>query len=244
MTMFSRLFQAEFLKIRKTKIYQLLLLSPILCSFVAFGGGFQGASENEWLDSYYGMVFTHGTLFLPMITGIFASYLCRYEHLDGGWKQMLTLPIPRTYLYFAKFSMIMGLIAIMQLLMIPGLFLAGTIKGMSDPFPLTVVLISLTGGWIATFPLVALQLWVSTAWKSFAAPMAINVILTFPSILAANSEKYGPFYPWAQPFLGMIPLEGPDSMFFFSVQTLIFVICGSFLLFFLGGLRMFMRRIY
>lgn len=243
MNVFMNTLRSEFLKIRKTKITQLIVVSPIICTIIAFSGGF-AVSENEWLNSYYAMVFTHGTLFLPMITGIFACYVCRYEHLDGGWKQMLTLPIPRYQLYTVKFSMIMLLIGVMQLLFLPGLFLAGTVKGMSGSFPFELVLTSLLGGWIATFPLVALQLWVSTAWKSFAAPMAINVIFTFPSILAVNSERFGPYYPWSQPFLGMIPMQGPDSMFFFSIQTLVFVILGCFLVFFLGGLRMFLRRVY
>ncbi|MFD1736508.1 ABC transporter permease [Bacillus salitolerans] len=243
MKLFMRIFSAEILKWRKTKIYQLILLSPIISMASAVSGEFD-MSDNRWLNTYVAMIFTHGTLFLPMVTGVFAGYLCRYEHLDGGWKQMLTLPIHRSHLYFVKFTTIMLLIAIMQLLLLPGLFLAGTIKGITDPIPYELLLRGITGGWIATFPLVALQLWVSSAWKSFAAPMAINVIFTIPSILAVNSETYGPIYPWAQPFLAMLPFSEQGGIFFFSVQTLVLVIFGSFLLFYIGGLRMFTRRIY
>src|SRR5690606_34498484 len=100
---------------------------------------------------------------------------------------------------------------------------------------------SIFGGWIAAFPLVALQLWMSIVFKSFAAPLAVNVIFTLPSILAANSERFGPYYPWAQPFQ-MMYIGNSNDVFFVPLDQLFIVVGGSFLLFFFGGLFYFQRK--
>jgi hypothetical protein len=102
---------------------------------------------------------------------------------------------------------------------------------------------SVLGGWIACLPLAALQMAVSSAWSSFAAPMALNVVFTFPNILVANSADYGPYYPWVQPLLAMVP-RTKESFGAFNVpaETLFLVILGSFVLFLAGGLIYFQRK--
>ena len=98
------------------------------------------------------------------------------------------------------------------------------------------------GGWVATFPLVALQLWISVMWKSFAAPFAVNVVFTLPSILAVNSKTFGPYYPWAQPFSMMYIGGNTDDVFFVPWDQLLTVVGGSFVLFFLCGYFYFQRK--
>lgn len=41
------------------------------------------------------MNLTYALLFLPLITGVLASAICRYEHQAGGWKQLVSLPVTR-----------------------------------------------------------------------------------------------------------------------------------------------------
>ncbi|MCY1457777.1 hypothetical protein D9M71_750990 [compost metagenome] len=79
-------------------------------------------------------------------------------------------------------------------------------------------------------------------FKSFAAPFAVNVICTLPSILAINSKTIGPYYPWAQPFAMMYVGGSTDDIFFVPWEQLITVVGGGFLLFFLGGYLYFQRK--
>lgn len=116
------------------------------------------------------------------------------------------------------------------------------IEGSIDPFPMDIVWKTIVGGWLATFPLIALQLWVSIAFKSFAAPFAINVIFTLPTILVINSERFGPYYPWGQPFLMMNIGGSTGDVFFVPWNQILMVIGGSFLLFFIGGYLYFQRK--
>ena len=235
--MFWNLVQSEMLKMRKTTIWLLLFVSPSLAFVVGLATPAIEGLPNQWVAPLLTMTQVHSLLFLPLIIGIFTSFICRFEHQNGGWKQLLSLPVLRTHVYMSKFSLVMALIAIIQLLFTYSWIFIGLIKGFTDPFPMMVMLKSIVGGWIATLPLVALLLLVSMAWASFAAPLALNVVFTLPNILVANSETLAPYYPWVQPFLTMIPkAEGPWGGFFVSLESIIFAIAGAFVVFFASGL--------
>lgn len=235
--------RSEWYKLSKSKIISILFVGPLVVMFVGFSDNFAFDTEvNEWYLSLFSINFTYGLLFLPLITGILASAICRYEHQAGGWKQLLTLPVTRGNVFIAKYLLLLLLVFLIQLLYLGAVFLVGTIKGFSDAFPLEMIWKSVIGGWVATFPLIALQLWMSMLFKNFAAPFAVNVIFTLPSIFAINSEKIGPYYPWAQPFSMMYVGGRTDDIFFIPWDQLITVVGGSFLLFFLGGYLYFQRK--
>jgi len=131
-----------------------------------------------------------------------------------------------------------------QCLLLAGLLAVGTVKGYSAAVPWDILVSSLVGGWVACMPLAALQLAVSVAWSSFAAPMAVSAIFTLPNILLVNSEKYGPWYPWAQPMIAMLSgaQQAEPGVLGVPPETLFIVILGSFIAFFLSGFVYFQRK--
>ncbi len=239
-----KLFQTEFLKLRKSAIWLLIFVSPILSLLLGLGAGtMTGLGQQQWIETHGMMTVSHAILFLPLLTGVFSSFICRYEHVGGGWKQLLTMPVSRKNVYLVKVLIVSFLIALTQLMFVFGLFLIGWLKGFSTDIPWEVIAMSVLGGWIACLPLIALQMFVSVAWSSFAAPLAVNVIFTIPNMLIVNSEKFGPYYPWAQPFLLMMPSTGESfGALNVSATTLFIVVFGSLVLFLSSGLSYFMRK--
>lgn len=236
------IFRSELLKLRKSPIWTLVLVSPVLSTLVGLMSPVE-SGMNPWIQSLTFMVMLHGLLFLPLLAGIFAAFVCRYEHAGGGWKQLLALPVTRKSVYFVKFGIVLGLLAITQLLFFAGLMAVGVIKVYEEPIPWETILQCALGGWAACLPLAALQLAVSVVWSSFAAPLAVNVIFTLPNILVANSETYASYYPWVQPFLAMIPPSmGGFGEFVVPLDTLFLVIFVSFSVFFASGLAYFTRK--
>ncbi|MBG9455573.1 hypothetical protein ABE61_16250 [Lysinibacillus sphaericus] len=237
---------AEWFKLRKSKMVPIILAGPIIGLFIGLTSNLESNTQdldvNPWYISLFSMNLTYALLFLPLIAGVLASLICRYEHQSGGWKQLLALPVTRGKVFVAKYVLIMILMMAMQLLYLCSIFAVGMIKGYTDPFPMEIVWKSIIGGWVATLPLVALQLWMSIMFKSFAAPFAVNVIFTLPSILAINSKTIGPYYPWAQPFSMMYVGGNTDDVFFVPWDQLLTVVGGGFLLFFLGGYLYFQRK--
>ncbi|MFD3450416.1 ABC transporter permease [Microbacteriaceae bacterium 4G12] len=235
--------RAELYKMRKTNMWLLLFLSPVLSGLLASATLSRFPDIKGWLGIYAFMTPIHAMLLLPLLTGVLTALVCRYEHLNGGWKQLLVQPLQRHQLYIVKFLLVILCIAIMQVLFTIALFIIGSVRGVTEPFPVKILLQHLIGGWIATFPLVALQLWVSTIWSSFAAPMALNVIFTLPCILISQSATYGPWYPWSQPLLAML-LQENMNIPSFTIKSLMIVVIGSFVIFLMGGLTTFKRKMY
>ncbi|MDO7906757.1 ABC transporter permease [Paenibacillus sp. JX-17] len=201
---YFRLLSTERLKLMRSPVWLLLLISPAIALLL---GVTQGGGAG-WPELLLMMVYGHALLFLPIMTGVLGAFVCRFEHAGGGWKQLLVLPVSRTGLYIAKFTVIMLMLAILQLLFLGAVLAAGWFLKLSGPLPWFIMAKSLMLGWIACMPLAALQLLVSFLWSSFAAPLALNIALTIPNMLIINSQHIGPLYPWAQPLLLMIPSGG------------------------------------
>ncbi|GAA0292058.1 hypothetical protein GGQ92_002611 [Gracilibacillus halotolerans] len=234
---------SEWFKLRKSGIIFIITAGPLVGLIIGLLPSFPNEIEiNQWYMLVLGINLTYALLFLPLITGVLASVICRYEHQAGGWKQLLSLPVTRWRVFTAKYMVLIFLVLIMQLLYLSSIYGVGMIKGFTDPFPINIVWKSILGGWIATLPLVALQLGLSIFFKSFAAPFAVNVVFTLPTILVVNSEHFGPYYPWAQPFSMMNIGGGTDNVFFVPWDQLLIVVGGSFIIFFFGSLQYFYRK--
>ncbi|RKN84302.1 ABC transporter permease [Paenibacillus ginsengarvi] len=237
-----RLFRSELLKLRKSPIAPLVCVSPVIAAVIGLLSS-QSGTVNPWTETLTYMATLHALLFLPLLAGVFSAFVCRYEHAGGGWKQLLALPVSRSSVFVVKFAIVLGLLAFTQLLLVAGLLAVGTLKGFAEPVPWGIVAKSALGGLLACMPLAALQLAVSVAWSSFAAPLAVNVVFTLPNILVANSETYGPYYPWAQPLLAMLPPSGESfGAFLVPAGTLFTVIFVCFAVFFITGLGYFRHK--
>ncbi|MEO3945989.1 ABC transporter permease [Gorillibacterium sp. CAU 1737] len=244
MSAFLRIRRAEWQKLRKSTIWLLILVGPF---FSALMGGLDLSlpGEERWGELLTNMAAGQGLFFLPLFTGIFAAFVCRFEHLDGGWKQLLALPVSRATVYWVKLVIVLELIVAMQVIFLGAYWLVGELRGIPGDIPWKMVLTSVGGGVLGAIPIAALQLAVSVGWTSFAGPLSLGVMLTIPNILVVNSVKIGPWYPWAQPFLAMMPrLKEADAFgaLNLSLPTILVVIAGGAVLFIAAGLTYFCRK--
>lgn len=243
---FMGLLAAERLKLGRSPIWLLVPVSPVIGLVIGMLTSLHDTAAAEQYVVLQSAVLTlHAMLLLPILTGIFASFVCRFEHGGGGWKSMLSLPVTRKGLYMAKFVTVAVLLAITQLLTMAALVLATYYHDIAGGVDWAIAWPSLLSGWVACLPLAALQLWASIGWSSFAAPLAINVAFTLPNILIVNSADYGPFYPWAQPALAMLSVSGGGmdfGAFTLPIENVLITIGGSFVVFLVGGLAHMQRK--
>ena len=236
---YFRILSAERLKMAKSPVWLLILISPLIALLI----GLLSSTSGDWNALMSVMVMLHGMLLLPMLTCVFTSFVCRFEHAGGGWKQLLVLPLTRTGVYLGKFTIVMALLTATQLLVLGSILLTGMIQGMSEPVPWGFILGKLLLGLVACVPLTALQMFVSLIWSSFAAPLAINFALTIPNMLVVNSATYGPYYPWAQPMILMVPFDGPGfGVYNVPLSSLMTVVGGSAVLFITIGIVYFSKK--
>lgn len=244
MASFFKVIASERLKLSKSFIWLIVPVSPLIALII----GLLASLDNVRTVDPYTMLLSimatfHAVLLLPLLTGIFSAFVCRYEHSGGGWKQLLTLPVSRTALYSSKFLLVALLLAATQLLFLGAVLIAAAYHGFDGGIPWGTLLPNIICGWLACLPLAALQLWVSVGWSSFAAPLSINVIFTLPNMLVVQSADYGPYYPWAQPTLAMMPTDSMNfGAFTLPLENLLITILGSFIVFWIGGLLYFNRK--
>ena len=226
----------DFKKIRGSSIWLPILSAPLLTILIGVivSRNFGLTSKVEsWLFIYSVVVHTYAIVLLPMVAGIIASLICRPEHQEGGWKQLFMLPIRRTNIYLSKFVYTLLFLMIVQVLVLVTVLIDGLVfLHINASIPWHLLIRGFIGGWIATIPLAAIQLWVSTWWKSFGSPFALNIICTIPSLAVSSSSQYAQMYPWMQPMLAMSPLQHgtPDltaaSLVTIAVAGFVFIIGG------------------
>ncbi|MFC7319408.1 ABC transporter permease [Halobacillus campisalis] len=236
--MLRSLISSELLKIRKTKVWLLLFLSPILAAIVGYLSDIP--SEGGWAYLLFMMTSSHSLLIFPLMISVFSGFICRYEHQNGGWRRMFSMPVGRQNVYLAKFIVVFSLVALNQLMFSAVYLGMGYMQGLEGSVPGEILIKCLAGGLIAALPLIALTLWVATIWSSFVAPFTLNVILTLPNMLVANSETFRPWYPWVQPFMMMQGEE--DGFFTVPAESLLVAIGVVFVIFYIAGSMSIQRK--
>lgn len=194
--------------------------------------------DNAWIEAWTQVALFMGPFVLPILVGIYAAFVCRGEHVGGGWKQLLALPIKHSEIFLGKFLTVVHMLTITMLILFIFFIGFGFVKGIKDDLPLLEVLGFLIRGVLACFPLILLQLVVSIRAKTFGIPLAVSIIFTLPAIIIA-STPLGQIYPWTQPILAMSPEdESPIQSYFLFYALLI----GTFVALLLYGLRSFIKR--
>lgn len=66
-----------------------------------------------------GIACGHSTHFLlavvfPALVAVYAAYLWRLEHLGHNWNLLMTAPVPRFGVFFAKFAAVVQLVLLTQ----------------------------------------------------------------------------------------------------------------------------------
>ncbi|WP_100330121.1 ABC transporter permease [Bacillus xiapuensis] len=240
----KEIISVERLKLKRSKIWILYILGPlvgVLLAFINFRNNydlFMQPGDSEWVEVWTQVAIFMGPFVLPIAVGIYAAFVCRGEHIGGGWKQLLTLPIGRSKIFMGKFFMASIMVAITLLIVLLFFLSFGFFNGLEGDLPLIQIIIFIVQGFLACLPLLLIQLIVSLRAKTFGIPLAFSIIFTLPAIIVA-STPLGQFYPWTQPMLAMSPAdESPIESYFLFYCLLI----ATFSLFLLFGLRSFSKR--
>ncbi|MDU7476299.1 MAG: ABC transporter permease [Paenibacillus macerans] len=238
------LFFAEAGKVRWLLIL-LLVLMDITASFALAAEHVASLTDYfapDWTTLYFQAVSLHGMFILPLFAGIFAAFICFYEHKNGAWKQLLTLPFPRWKIYLSKFLMLVVLLAIAQLAFLAGYLATGNLIHVEGVIPWKTVLTGVTGGWLAAFPLAMLQIYLSTRFKSFGIALLFSISAVIPNIVITGFEGFiGAWFPFAPPYYAMFPQGLPLSPRL-EPGSFVLILAFTFLVYLAAGLRHFVRR--
>lgn len=219
--MLIRVLKAEMIKMRHSPVRLAFLLIPIIPAFM---GTFNylnnlGMLENEWYSLWTQHTLFACYFFLPVLIGIYASYLFRLEHANHNWNAVMTAPVPITQLFMAK--LMMGWLMVMLTQIWIGLLfiISGFLAGISGPIP-PELLVWFLFGTLGGMVVCALQLCLSLVIRSFAVPVGIALMGGIAG-LALLSQGYGLYFPYALITLGMRANDPAAPMSVGEIQFLI-----------------------
>ncbi|WP_195575877.1 ABC transporter permease [Paenibacillus sp. 1001270B_150601_E10] len=234
----------ERLKLKRSKSWLLYLIGPLLGVSLAYINFFKNydlfmqPGDNAWIEVWTQAALFMGPFVLPILVGIYSALICRGEHVGGGWKQLLALPVKRSDIFLGKFLTVVRMVIITMLTLFVFFIGFGYIKGVEGNLPLFTILGYIIKGILACLPLILLQLIISIRAKTFGVPLAVSIVFTLPALIVA-STPLGQIYPWTQPMLAMSPEDESPIQSYFLFYTLL---GGTFTILLLYGLRSFSKR--
>lgn len=160
------------------------------------------------------------------------------EHVGGGWKQLLALPVKHSDILLGKFLTVVRMIFISMFILILLFIGFGYMLGISGTLPLLTILGYGIRGILACLPLILLRLIVSIRSKTFGIPLAVSIVFTLPAIIIA-STPLGQVYPWTQPMLAMSPEDESPIQSSFLFYSIMVITCLGLLVY---GIRNFTKR--
>lgn len=239
-----KLLISECRKVRWPLIF-LLIIMEVATSFTLAAGSVKSLTDffaPNWNTLYFQAVSKHGMFFLPLFAGLFAAFLCFYEHKNGAWKQLLALPFPRWKIYLSKFLMLAILLAITQVVFMAGYLLTGNTINAEGEIPWKTVLVGVAGGWLACFPLAMLQIGLSTRFKSFGTALLFSISMVVPNIVITGLKSFlGAWFPFAPPYYVMFP-QGLNLSPYLEPISFTLILIFTFLIYLLIGFRNFIRK--
>ena len=208
---FRRSLGTDVLKLRRTSALALAVflpaLPPLLYFVFVLQRGNEGTPDEVSPESWtlLSIVSLWAIFLVPPFAAIETSLLAGIEHHNGGWKQLLALPIPRSAAYASKYAVAAALMAIATvsisvytLLSVWALSRLRGDAGFGGPLPIqeTLVLFALVG--TASLVLLSAHTYFALRWSSF----ALNVGLALTGLLGnfvLIESRFRLFFPWSLP---------------------------------------------
>ena len=202
--MLMRLYKAEKLKLRRSPVWLVFVVVPAVPAFL---GTMNYLYNIEILSSEWYSLWTQHTLFtsyffLPILLGLYCSYLIRLEKNNRNLTKMLTLPVSRKDFFLAKL-LSAGKIIFLTEVWIGLLFLiSGKLIGIASKPPIGELLIWCIFGALGGLVMAAIQLIISLYCDSFALPVGISFAGGLTGLVAMAKDA-GHIYPYSLMAYGM-----------------------------------------
>lgn len=186
-----------------------------------------------WKNSWESMAI----FFLPMGAMLVTSLITQLEYRNNAWKQVHALPLSRLTIFFAKFALVLVMLAQFLALFNLGIFLSAIIPGPwargvlypLAPLPWPMFLRENGLYFIDCLPILALQYLLCLVSRNFLVPVGIG-FLSWVAALAALSWKWGFLLPYTYSTLNFLKDNGGGKAVIPPVNFHLFAI-GYFLLF-------------
>jgi ABC-2 type transport system permease protein len=238
---FLRLFEVEILKLRRLMAVISLVGGPALVGLLMFPIAAMRAPgvqiPSSWNVLLPGLAVFWALFVFPLSVMAFAAFYAQIEHRARAWDHILALPTPKWLLFSVKALVVIAATVAMHVVFLAFAFFGGWLGGLVSslgplrgPFGLEAITWQLAFAEGASLMTVAVQLWLSLRFSSFAAPVMIGIGAFILSGAAYASSFLGDFLGSARyiPWIVPIAMNGAPSPL--KEQLLFYGLFGGLLL--------------
>ncbi len=173
--MLFKMLKAERMKLKRSPIWIAFILMPVIPALL---GTLNYMGNLEVLKSEWYSLWTQQTLFtcyffLPILLGVYCSYIMHEEENNRNWNKVLTMPVSRSIVFVSKL-LTAGTMVLLSEIWIGALFvISGKIIGMAAPVPIDKIITWCLLGTLGGIVMASVQLMISLFVKNFALPIGI-----------------------------------------------------------------------
>ena len=173
--MLFKLIKAERLKLKRSPLWLAFLFMPVIPALL---GTLNYMANIEILQSEWFSLWTQHTLFtcyffLPIMIGIYSSYMMRQEENNRNWNKVLSMPVSKNLVFIAKLVQVFSMILFSEIWICALFVISGKVIGLTSAIPWGKLVIWCLFGTLGGTVIAAIQLMISLFIKSFALPVGI-----------------------------------------------------------------------
>lgn len=239
--MLFKLIKAERLKLKRSPLWLAFLFMPVIPALL---GTLNYMANIEILQSEWFSLWTQHTLFtcyffLPIMIGIYSSYMMRQEENNRNWNKVLSMPVSKNLVFIAKLVQVFFMIFFSEIWICTLFVISGKVIGLTSAIPWGKLVIWCLFGTLGGTVIAAIQLMISLFIKSFALPVGIALGGGL-SGLVFLAKHLGHIWPYSLMAYGMnsnAPQELIESGYVWFV-----VICIGYIVLFMTISSMILSR--
>lgn len=175
--MLYKLIKAERLKLKRSPLWLAFIFMPIIPALL---GTLNYKANIEVLQSEWFSLWTQHTLFtcyffLPIMIGIYSSYIMRQEENNRNWNKVLSMPVSKNLVFIAKLIQVVFMIFLSEIWICTLFVISGKVIGLTSAIPCDQLITWCLFGTLGGSVMASLQLMISLFIKSFALPVGISL---------------------------------------------------------------------
>lgn len=202
--MLLKLIRVEQMKLKRSPVWIAFLLMPVVPAVLGTLNYLNnlGLLKSEWYSLWTQHTLFTCYFFLPVMIGVYCSYIMRQEQNNHNWNKVLTMPVSRSMVFFAKLIMISLMILLSEIWIGVLFIISGKIAGITAALPVKELILWCLFGTLGGMVMASVQLLISLFLKSFALPVGIALAGGI-SGLVFLAKDLGHIWPYSLMAYGM-----------------------------------------
>lgn len=202
--MIFKMLKAERMKLKRSPVWIAFIIMPIIPALL---GTINYLGNIEILQSEWYSLWTQHTLFtcyffLPIMIGVYCSYIMHQEETNRNWNKVLTLPQKKSMVFISKLITASSMILLSEIWIGILFVVSGKAIGMTGDIPLYKIIIWCVFGTMGGTVMASAQLLISLFIKSFALPVGIALAGGLSGLLFLVKDL-GHIWPYSLMAYGM-----------------------------------------